>query len=67
MSVLRKSQKTNKFLYKISLSKSDYKKAKYYAVIIYWQDYFNRLLNEIEKNDCWINCETYYDEFVRRC
>ena len=40
MSVLRKSQKTNKFLYKISLSKSDYKKAKYYAVIIYWQDYF---------------------------
>lgn len=67
MSALRKSQKTNKFLYKIFLSKSDYKKAKYYAVIIYWQDYFNRLLNEIEKNDCWINCEIYYDEFVRRC
>lgn len=67
MSVLRKSQKTNKFLYKISLSKSDYKKAKYYVVIIFWQDYFNRLLNEIEKNDCWINCEIYYDEFVRRC
>lgn len=63
--VLIKSQNSNAYLYKLCISQNNIKKAKYYAVVIYWQNYFNRLLSEIEKNDCLINCELYYEEFVR--